>query len=526
MTISNKVLLNYLVVLILLIGSSILLINLNGAIEHRTQLFINDTLPNLDKLNEAKSLLDDIRISAYALYGYTLKSSEFQKRVKENFGKIEILLVKSYSNEGLSTQLKNLENTLTDLHVTLTNSSVDWDKARSLLKDMSLQVDKLNELVKEYSYQINSSAKSSSKAIKNQLDQMSLYLIGMIGIVLFVAVIAYFITRHSLVIPINDLSDRLKKSASDLDLTQKYPIGSKDEIEHISSALNHLYVSFVKGIYEVLTTSKGVHDSVKQLSDSSNSSIISVDEINQQINKLVSNIHNLETAASQSKMLSSDASNAAMDGALEVEAGASSVNNTAHSISQLAQEIESSAEQLISLKSLGDDVSNVVGTISEIADQTNLLALNAAIEAARAGESGRGFAVVADEVRTLATKTQDSTFQINEMLERIIISIDKAVKSMENNQIKANESVNLANTTVESLNSIEKNIISVSQVNKEAAIVADNSHQEVQGISKLVEEFSSIGKKVLSSSNNVATTSESLTQLASDLKAITDRFKC
>ena len=122
---------------------------------------------------------------------------------------------------------------------------------------------------------------------------------------------------------------------------------------------------------------------------------------------------------------------------------------------------------LIELSKSGDQVSTVVSNIVAIADQTYLLVLNAAIEAARAGESGRGFAEVADEVWTLATRTHQSTIKINTMLEEIFAATSQIVKSMENNQVQADEAVNLLQKTANLLSRNQTSIMSLSSISND-----------------------------------------------------------
>ena len=205
--------------------------------------------------------------------------------------------------------------------------------------------------------------------------------------------------------------------------------------------------------------------------------------------------------------------------------GAIEVDKTANSISALAVNIEATAAKLDSLKSAGNKIAGVVGTIAEIAGQTNLLSLNAAIEAARAGESGRGFAVVADEVRTLATRTQQSTVEINQMLDAIVQLITESVNTMEANQQEASVSVTQAQHTVSSLASIRQKMVEVSQQASDVAKLNNDAGREVSSVQQVVERFENLGDKVKIGSNDTHQASLSLTELAKRLTDMLANYK-
>ncbi len=198
-------------------------------------------------------------------------------------------------------------------------------------------------------------------------------------------------------------------------------------------------------------------------------------------------------------------------------------NQTA--VSDLSVNVDSMSDDAAKLQEETARIGSVLDVIKGIAEQTNLLALNAAIEAARAGEQGRGFAVVADEVRTLANRTRQSTAEINSMLETIVSSISQAVTSMESNQTQAGQAVELAQMTVESLSSIQSNILTLSDDSQQVASMAEQSCNQVVEMRAAVEDFKAVGDSVVQSSIETRETSNKMTELAASLEQSVGRFR-
>ena len=163
--------------------------------------------------------------------------------------------------------------------------------------------------------------------------------------------------------------------------------------------------------------------------------------------------------------------------------------------------------------------------IKGIAEQTNLLALNAAIEAARAGEQGRGFAVVADEVRTLASKTQQSTGDINTMIENLRAGVDRAVDSMKLGQDKANRTVEYAQTSEDSIQKISSSLIGITDRIHQVASAIEEQTSVINEINSNLEGVKTLSDEGMESAKNIGESVSGLNDQVDSLRNQTSSFK-
>jgi len=201
------------------------------------------------------------------------------------------------------------------------------------------------------------------------------------------------------------------------------------------------------------------------------------------------------------------------------------VDASLEEISALMAQINNAAGSIQSLSEQSKKINNVLSVIGGIAEQTNLLALNAAIEAARAGEQGRGFAVVADEVRNLASRTQSSTLEINEMLTELHKLVALAVKTMEESQQSCVRSVDSSRAISESLGSVTSAVTAINDMSTQIATAATEQSSVTEEINRNVFAIQEIVNELLHSSEDAARVSQTVSQEGINLGKLVGQFK-
>lgn len=219
------------------------------------------------------------------------------------------------------------------------------------------------------------------------------------------------------------------------------------------------------------------------------------------------------------------AATAAQDSAQEANSGQQVVKQTITSINELAGNVEEVASVVNTLKTDTSNIGVVLKVIKDIAEQTNLLALNAAIEAARAGEQGRGFAVVADEVRTLASRTQKSTHEIQEMIARLQTSSNKAVEAIQVGRTRASASVQQASTAGASLNSITLSVETMSNMNAQIASSAVEQSSVAEEMNRNIVVIRDVSHQAAIRAEQTTNASGALKSLANELQTLVGVFK-
>jgi methyl-accepting chemotaxis protein len=208
----------------------------------------------------------------------------------------------------------------------------------------------------------------------------------------------------------------------------------------------------------------------------------------------------------------------------DVRNGKQVVDRTIVDINNLAGKVEEAVAVIQNLAGDSEQIGGVVDVIRGIAEQTNLLALNAAIEAARAGEQGRGFAVVADEVRTLASRTQNSTDEIQQMVQELQGAAENAVMVMEQGQAVAQMSVDQAAKAGESLSAITRSVDTISDMSNQIATAAEEQSAVSDEINQNIVNINSAAEHTLNVTRDSSLANQRLDGEISKLKDMVKQF--
>lgn len=528
-SISRKVMAGYIVILLTVLLAGLYLYQQSSYVGKTNEAFTKELLPKLQSIEVISKELSELQLAAYALYGTTINAQQFsqfyttsKRTLTEQLSQFENEV---FSRTGSNRSFTDLFQVIDKLYSTMNRDSIDWDEARLYLETLQTVKHKLDETLNEVKDSVQETAEKDSRYIQQQILSMhtSIILVGFV--ILAIIIVAFVTARRGIVLPAKSLSHDLTRVISEMDLTKQIETSAKDELLDIANALNKLIVTFRANAQTGKHSAQELIASAGSLEQLSSTVKNEIEQFSNSINDLDEQVSTVEQSILDASEKSKAASGVALKGAEQAESAADIVNNAARGIDELSQDLQVSSDMLTALKASGDQVGAVVKTIAEIAEQTNLLALNAAIEAARAGESGRGFAVVADEVRLLATRTHESTHQINEILATIVQSITDAVTSMDSNQVKAKGTVNAVHQTVESLEMLRSTILSLSADNQKLAHLTQSNEAVItemrQNLSKVLHSNQAIAK----GGESVHEASNQLMSLSTMLETVSNKFK-
>lgn len=406
------------------------------------------------------------------------------------------------------------------------NGTVDFSQLADLANNVNQYYDDFNT---ELSTFRKASYDSFELAIKSTKDQNKRT--THIGIVIAVLVmLTLIISAWSIANIITKAINRIVRSLADMstgkgDLTIRLKTRAQDEVGDLVNNFNGFITHLQLLIKVMANLSLGVSSGAEKVRGIASMTQQGIHNQQDEINLVATAVNEMAATAHEVSRNADQAASATAQAQKDTHHSQTVMAQNVQSISALVSDVEHAREVIQNLAKESALIGNASQVIQGIAEQTNLLALNAAIEAARAGEQGRGFAVVADEVRSLAGRTEESTSEIQSIIERLQRGTEQAVNAMESSREKAIAVVDQSQATENSLTSIMTNVNTINEMNGQVASAAVEQRTVSEEVSTNIVKINEVSEETVLQAGNTSVASINLAEQALNLRQIVNEFK-
>lgn len=431
-----------------------------------------------------------------------LDNLTYQSQVKQAAG---LLTEYEQAANGVVTAINNRNQAI----VQLDNIGIEMAQMTSDLQDNTMK-------------SLSEAGDKAAKEVSQKITFINIILLIAILLSAFITVIvtqSLLRTIREVVALLNEIAD------GEADLTQRLPENGHDELTQLAKNFNRFVLRIQQLVAEVKDTTVQMVSASTQLNSVTHSATQDMSSQQNETQLVASAITEMAASAVEVAASADTANKLSEDAKAQALLGRETVTRATHSMRELASKVEASATTIEQLRNDSDKIGAVLDVIRAIAEQTNLLALNAAIEAARAGEQGRGFAVVADEVRSLASRTQESTKQIQQIIQTLQDRSSSAATMMGQSREATNSTVEQVTQVESALSTITEMVMSITHSVSQMAHAAEQQSTVVEEINMSINSVNDSANRTLTGVKQAASSANGLLGIGQQLDGLVSEFK-
>ncbi|TQV75146.1 HAMP domain-containing protein [Aliikangiella marina] len=421
-------------------------------------------------------------------------------------------------------------STKSQINQAMQNYSSEFSKFAELSQQLGLdsnsgELGNMRETIHQSETLLKATSDDLKVFITSEIEDANRQYIILATIVVLVMMLMIYMAYRSVYDPLQRLTEIMRRASENKDVSIRCNMQGRHEIAQLAAVFDSMMQSFSQVLERIDRASEQVSSASNELSHINQSSAENLREQQNLIEQVATAVNQMSVSVQEVANNISETSENADEAYKETATAKTTVANAVAAVEQLVDKIDKAKKIQDELDKDSDDVSKVLEVIRGVAEQTNLLALNAAIEAARAGEQGRGFAVVADEVRTLAGRTQQSTEEINQIIERLQSNSTMAVEVMEQSQSQVSETMLQAKQAGDALNVVTGKVEQINNMSTQIATAAEEQNSVSEEINVKIVDINDRAVQNTNNSEQTSQASNDQARLAAELKELVATFK-